>query len=31
MKRTLVQKNRQDNANFYFADGSTPDKRVTTR
>ncbi len=29
-KRTLVQKNRQDNANFYFADGSTPDKRDDT-
>lgn len=29
-KRTLVQKNRQDNTNFYFADGSTPDKRDDT-
>ncbi|HNN95296.1 MAG TPA: DUF4340 domain-containing protein [Pseudomonadota bacterium] len=29
-KRTLVQKNRQDNANFDFADGSTPDKRDDT-
>lgn len=29
-KRTLVQRNRQDNANFYFADGSTPDKRDDT-
>ena len=26
-RRTLVQKNRQDNANYYFADGSSPDKR----
>ena len=25
-----MQKNRQDNANFYFADGSTPDKRDDT-
>lgn len=25
--RTLIQKNRQDNANFYFADASAPDKR----
>lgn len=25
--RTLLQKNRQDNANFYFADAASPDKR----
>lgn len=29
-KRTLIQKNRQDNANYYFADGATPDKRDDT-
>lgn len=29
-KRTLVQKNRQDNANYYFADGASPDKRDDT-
>jgi hypothetical protein len=29
-KRTLLQKNKQDNANFYFVDGSAPDKRDDT-
>jgi len=29
-KRTLLQKNKQDNANFYFVDSATPDKRDDT-
>jgi len=29
-KRTLLQKNKQDNANFFFVDAATPDKRDDT-